>query len=67
MTVQEQYNQINSAIDAIENGAQEYQIGSRRVVKASLATLYKERQRLSGQLESENNNGGMYVAQFDRR
>lgn len=67
MTVQEQYNQINSAIDAIENGAQEYQIGTRRVVKASLATLYKERQRLAGQLQSEDNNGGMFVAQFDRR
>lgn len=67
MTTEMQLNQINEAISAIENGAQEYQIGSRRIVKANISALYTERQRLSNQLENEKNNGGIYVARFDRR
>ncbi len=67
MRAEEQLEQLNEAINAIENGAQEYQIGSRRIVKASLSTLYSERIRLSNQLENERNNGGVYVARFDRR
>ena len=36
-------NQINMAISAIEQGAQEYQIGTRRIKKAELSVLYQER------------------------
>ncbi|MCI1478110.1 MAG: peptidylprolyl isomerase [Clostridium beijerinckii] len=67
MTTEEQLEQLNEAISTIENGAQEYQIGSRRITKASLSTLYSERLRLNNQLENERNNGGVYVARFDRR
>lgn len=67
MKTEEQLKQINEAISAIENGAQEYQIGSRRIVKGSLSTLYSERRRLAYQLENEFNNGGTFVARFDRR
>lgn len=67
MTTEEQLKQLNEAISAIENGAQEYQIGSRKIVKASISTLYSERVRLNYQLENERNNGGIYVARFDRR
>ncbi len=67
MTAQEQLDKINEAIRAIEDGAQEYQIGSRKIVKASLSTLYSERVRLNNQLENERSNGGVYVARFDRR
>lgn len=67
MTTEEQLKQLNEAISAIENGAQEYQIGSRKIVKANISTLYSERVRLNYQLENERNNGGIYVARFDRR
>lgn len=59
-------NQINTAISAIEQGAQEYQIGSRRIKKAELSVLYNERRRLEQQIREENY-GGVSVACFDRR
>ncbi|MFR4983120.1 MAG: hypothetical protein ACLUC0_18575 [Clostridium neonatale] len=67
MNTDEQLKQINEAISAIENGAQEYQLGSRRIVKANINNLYAERRRLAYQLENERNNGGIYVVRFDRR
>ncbi|HWQ30679.1 MAG TPA: peptidylprolyl isomerase [Negativicutes bacterium] len=66
MTTQDQLNQINGAISAVENGAQEYQIGSRRISKPNIYNLYRERERLEQKLAQENN-GGIYVAAFDRR
>lgn len=63
MTTQDQLTQINSAIDAIENGAQEYRIGSRQVRRADLSVLYKERRILQQQLDQESG-GGVYVANF---
>lgn len=66
MTTLEQLDQINRAISAIENGAQEYSTGSRRLRRADLATLYKERRILQQQLAQENG-GGTYVTVFDRR
>ncbi|WP_054876907.1 hypothetical protein [Oxobacter pfennigii] len=66
MTTQEQLNQINNAVAAIENGAQEYRIGSRMVRKADLSVLYQERRRLQQQLNEENS-GSTFVAKFDRR
>lgn len=55
------------AISAIEQGAQEYQIGSRRIKKAELSVLYQERRRLEQELREQENYGGVTVACFDRR
>lgn len=66
MDTSNKLNQIDSAITAIETGAQEYQIGSRKITKADLSTLYKERQRLEQKYAMENNSG-VFVATFDRR
>mgnify|MGYP000592364687 CR=1 FL=1 len=66
MTIQEQLEQINKAIGAIENGAQEYSIGSRRLRRADLSILYQERRSLMRQLIEENG-GNVAVAVFDRR
>lgn len=69
MTTQEQLDQINAAITAIEAGAQEYKVGEMTVKRANLDTLYKERRNLNQQLIDESNDGGgsIYAAQFDRR
>lgn len=53
MTIQDDINNINAAITAVQNGAQEYQIGSRRVRKPDLNLLYSERARLELKLASE--------------
>lgn len=66
MNLYDRLNQLENAISAIENGAQEYQIGSRRVRKADLKTLYTERDRIERKiLEHENN--GVSVAIFEGR
>lgn len=69
VTIGEQLNQINNAIAAIENGAQEYRIGSRQLRRPDLSVLYTERKRLQQQFDQEENSiiPGVYVAQFDRR
>jgi hypothetical protein len=59
-------DQINKAIAAIENGAQEYSIGSRRLKRPDLSLLYRERRLLQQQF-AEENGGGVSVAVFDRR
>ena len=66
MTVKEQLDQVNAAISAILGGAQEYSIGSRRLRRADLAVLFKERQRLETAL-AEQNGYTTIVAVFDRR
>lgn len=68
MTTQEQLNQINNAISAIENGAQEYRIGSRQLKRADLSVLYAERRRLQQQYSQECEvPSNVFVATFDRR
>lgn len=59
-TTLEMLTQINEAITAIETGCQEYQYSNRKVVKADLATLYKERERLSQLQAEENNNSSVF-------
>lgn len=66
MSTREQLEQVNAAINAIESGAQEYQIGSRRITKPDLSVLYKERERLELKLKQETESG-IFVAVFDRR
>jgi hypothetical protein len=66
MTTQEQLEKINTAIAAIEGGAQEYRIGSRQLRRPDLSILYQERRNLQQQFNQENG-GNAYVAVFDRR
>lgn len=61
-----QLEELNSAIRAIQMGAQEYSIGSRRVRKADLKVLLDERDRLERK-EYENAGYGVSVAQFTGR
>ena len=71
MTTQEELQQVNNAIAAIEIGGQEYQIGSRRLKRADLSVLYKRQKELKDQFEVEKSNGlglsNTSVAIFDRR
>ena len=64
-TTEERLCTIDEAIYAIEHGAQSYNLGSYSVTKASLATLYAERDKLITQLENERG-GGTYVGVFRR-
>jgi len=66
MNTHDQLNQINAAITAIESGAQEYSIGSRRLRRPDLSILYQERRQLLQQLREETG-GSVTVAVFDRR
>lgn len=66
MTVQEQYDQLNTAIGAIENGAQEYRIGNKTFQRADISMLYKERRLIQQELAAIENSGGTYVAEFYR-
>ncbi|GIO08002.1 hypothetical protein J31TS6_40300 [Brevibacillus reuszeri] len=66
--LREQLEQLNKAILAIQNGAQEYSIGTRRLKRADLGVLYKERDRLEREIEVLENGGGIFkVAVFDGR
>lgn len=71
MTIQEQLQQVNDAIAAIEIGGQEYQIGSRRLKRADLSLLYRRQNELQQQLEAQQIDGiylaNTSVAIFDRR
>ena len=59
-------DRINTAISAIEDGAQEYRIGSRLVRRADLKVLYEERRRLQSEISSQLY-GGTTVAVMGRR
>ncbi|MGL5327842.1 MAG: hypothetical protein ACRDD7_01150 [Peptostreptococcaceae bacterium] len=59
-------NDIEMAIKAIEDGAQEYQIGTRRIRRADLKVLYEERRRIKSEINS-NEGYTTRVAVFDSR
>jgi len=61
---QEQLNLVNKAIAAILDGAQEYQIGNRRIKRAELSLLLTERNRIEKQLCT---NDGMFLVRFEGR
>lgn len=65
MATNESLENVNAAISAIEGGAQEYSIGTRKIRRADLSVLYAERKRLEEKMESQQ--GGTFVAAFDRR
>lgn len=69
-TTQEQLNQINAAILAIETGCQEYRIGNRSLKRADINYLYAERRSLQAQLSQDSNTGfgvNTFVAKFAGR
>lgn len=54
MTISElkvRQNSLLLAINKIENGAQEYRIGTRTVQRADLATLYEEYHNVSDEID----------------
>ena len=53
-TLEVQLERVQSAIAAIETGAQEYQIDNRRLTKADLATLYKREAALKSAIRTAN-------------
>lgn len=57
---------ILQAINKIENGAQEYRIGSRTVQRADLGTLYAEYRTISDEIDRMER-PGMTVAYLRRR
>lgn len=59
-------NSINKAIEAIENGAQEYRIGTRSVRRADLKTLYDERRTILSEINAREV-CSTRVAVFDTR
>ena len=50
--LEEQLMSVRAAIKAIEEGAQEYRIGSRSVRRGELAALYEREQYLENQIAS---------------
>jgi conjugal transfer/entry exclusion protein len=66
--LREQLQQVEKAIQAIQNGAQEYRIGSRMLRRPDLNLLYSERDRLEAEIAAlEQGNGIFRVAVFDGR
>ena len=63
----ERLENLNEAITAIELGAQSYQIGSRRIQKADLNTLYAERNRIETIINNGDNNDNCYAVAFGGR
>lgn len=61
----QELEEVKAAIKAVQS-AQEYKVGNMTVKHASLADLMKREQMLQQQL-NEDEGGGIYVAQFDRR
>lgn len=64
MNPEEHLKNLNEAIEAILNGAQEYRIGNRSLKRADLSILMSERQRLENQLSSGD---GIFYARFKGR
>ena len=64
-TLEIQLERVQSAIAAIESGAQPYQIANRRLTKADLATLYARETSLKAQIAREAG-GDLYFAELGR-
>jgi len=67
ITLQEQLDNIQTAISAAEQGI-EYSIGGRRVRRSELPALYaREKDLLSRIAEQSNDSGGAAYVQWGRR
>ena len=60
------YDKLLAAVEAIECGAQSYNIAGQSVTKANLATLYKRLQTLESQIRQENGENLSVVSFVDR-
>ncbi|MDG0871035.1 hypothetical protein L5D93_00230 [Paenibacillus thiaminolyticus] len=65
--LRERLKRINEAIDAIMFGGQEYTIDNRRLRRADLGELLKERDRIERELAIVENDGIFTAAVFWRR
>ncbi|MGG1650119.1 hypothetical protein [Paenibacillus sp. NRS-1780] len=60
LKLREQLLEVETAISAIQSGAQEYSIANRSLKRADLATLYAERSRLEQEIEALESGDGMF-------
>ncbi|MDY7990677.1 hypothetical protein UY286_08675 [Paenibacillus polymyxa] len=60
LKLREQLLEVETAISAIQSGAQEYSIANRSLKRADLATLYTERSRLEKEIEALESGTGMF-------
>ncbi|WII39186.1 hypothetical protein [Paenibacillus thiaminolyticus] len=65
--LRERLKKINEAIDAIMFGGQEYTIDNRRLRRADLGALLKERDRIERELAIVESDGIFTAAVFWRR
>lgn len=60
-TLEVQLDRVQTRIAAIESGASEYQIGSRRLKNHELATLYTREKDLMNRIAKQNNGNVAYM------
>jgi hypothetical protein len=58
-TYAQQLEEVEAAIEAIEGGAQSYNIDNRSLTRANLETLYKRQTYLKGKAAREARGGGV--------
>lgn len=56
-STEEKLLSVQSAIDAIEGGAQQYQLNGRMITKANLKALYERESYLESKLQREQRGG----------
>ena len=60
-TLEVQLERVQTAIAAIESGAQEYRIGNRSLTKANLATLYARESSLKAAIARRDGDNILYA------
>ncbi len=60
-SLEEQLASVQDAIEKIEMGAQEYQIGNRRLTRADLKTLYSREAALRSAIAAQNGQNVSYA------
>lgn len=65
-TLEIQLERVQTAIAAIEEGAQKYEINNRSITKADLATLYNREKQLKAAIAAQNGDNILY-ANTERR
>lgn len=60
-SLEEQLASVQDAIEKIEMGAQEYQIGNRRLTRADLKTLYAREAALRSAIAAQNGQNVSYA------
>ena len=69
-TARERLEEVNNAIYTVLVGGQSYKLGTRQMTRADLNLLYKMKNDLTAQIQSENGNhllDDTYVAIFSGR